>query len=94
MGVPVVTLPGETVVSRAGVSQLSNLGLTQLIAADADDYVRIASELAGDQPRLATLRSTLRARMRASPLMDAANFVQGIEDAYRAMWHRWCAAAG
>jgi protein O-GlcNAc transferase len=90
MGVPVVTLVGKTVVGRAGVSQLSNLGLTELIANAADEYVRIAGELAGDLPRLAELRGTLRQRMEASPLMDAAGFTRGIEAAYRQMWRTWC----
>ena len=47
MGVPVVTLAGQTAVGRAGVSTLSNVGLTELIAHTPEEYVRIAAELAG-----------------------------------------------
>jgi protein O-GlcNAc transferase len=90
MGVPVVTLAGNTVVGRAGVSQLTNLGLTDLIAHSAEDYVRIAAELATDLPRLAELRATLRPRMQASPLMDGAKFARSIEAAYRQIWQTWC----
>ena len=90
MGVPVVTLVGHTVVGRAGWSQLSNLGLTELAAHDDEQFVRIATDLAADLPKLASLRSTLRARMRSSPLMDAKAFARGIEDAYRWMWRKWC----
>jgi protein O-GlcNAc transferase len=54
-----------------------------------DGYVNIAEGLARDLPRLAELRTTLRARMRASPLTDAAGFVRGVERAYREMWERW-----
>jgi predicted O-linked N-acetylglucosamine transferase (SPINDLY family) len=90
MGVPVVTLVGETVVGRAGLCQLMNLGLPELIASTPEDYVRIASELAGDLPRLAVLRATLRPRMQASPLMDAPGFARDIEAAYRTMWRTWC----
>jgi protein O-GlcNAc transferase len=92
MGVPVVTLPGRTVVGRAGVSQLRTLGLPELIARDVDHYVRLAVELAHDLPRLAGLRAGLRARMCGSPLMDAARFARGVEAAYRQMWRRWCEA--
>jgi len=91
MGVPVVTRPGATVVGRAGLSHLTNLGLTELIADSPGRYVAIATQLAGDLPRLAELRRTLRDRMRASPLMDAVAFARGIEDAYRQMWKKWCA---
>src|SRR6202034_30747 len=47
MGVPVVTLVGKTVVGRAGVSQLSNLGLTELVAQTPEQYIQYATELAG-----------------------------------------------
>jgi hypothetical protein len=70
MGVPVVTLAGETQVSRGGLSLLSNAGLPELIAFQPEEYLRIARELAGDLPRLAALRGGLRARLQASPLMD------------------------
>jgi predicted O-linked N-acetylglucosamine transferase (SPINDLY family) len=86
MGVPVVSLAGRSHVGRVGVSQLSNLGLSELIARDEDDYVEIAARLAGDLPRLAALRSGLRERLRASPLMDAPRFTRHLEAAYRSMW--------
>jgi protein O-GlcNAc transferase len=91
MGVPVITLAGSRSVSRAGVSILSNLGLTDLIAHTPEQYVRIAAELAEDLPRLTELRRTLRQRMLDSPLMDGRQFARDIESAYRHMWQAWCA---
>src|SRR5262249_23658437 len=52
MGVPVITLPGERPVSRAGLSQLTNLGLPELIAQSDDDYLSLAVQLSRDLPRL------------------------------------------
>lgn len=89
MGVPVITLIGETPVARAGWSQLSNLGLTELAARSAEGFVGIAAELARDLDRLTGLRAGLRERMQPSPLMDAAGFARDIEAAYRTMWTRW-----
>ena len=77
--------------SRAGLSQLSNLRLPELVAHTEDDYVEIAAQWAGDLPRLAELRATLRARMQGSVLMDAPRFTRQIEAAYRQMWRAWCA---
>ncbi|HUB24698.1 MAG TPA: tetratricopeptide repeat protein [Tepidisphaeraceae bacterium] len=94
MGVPVVTRVGKTVGGRAGWSQLSNLNLAELAARDDENFVRIATELAGDLPRLAELRRTLRDRMNASPLTDAKGFTRGIEVAIRHVWEHWCANAG
>jgi predicted O-linked N-acetylglucosamine transferase (SPINDLY family) len=90
MGVPVITLPGDAPVARAGLSQLMNLGLPELIARNSDDYVRIAAELCADLPRLAKLRATLRSRMESSVLMDAPRFARSIETAYRQAWRSWC----
>ena len=74
MGVPVVTLAGRNGVARGGVSLLSQVGLTDLIAQSPEQYIQIAKNLAGDLGRLSSLRSTLRQRMKASPLMDARAF--------------------
>jgi len=90
MGVPVVSLAGQTAVGRGGLSILSNLGLPELVAHDAEQYLRIAEELAGDLARLAGLRATLRQRMQNSPLTDAPRFAGNVEAAYRQMWRRWC----
>jgi predicted O-linked N-acetylglucosamine transferase (SPINDLY family) len=46
MGVPVITCPGETFASRHSLSHLSNVGLTETIARDLDDYVDVAVSLA------------------------------------------------
>lgn len=83
MGVPVVTWPEEQVVSRQTYAFLNAIGLPELAASDAGDYVRIAVELAGDTDGLNGLRSGLRERMRASSLCDVNGFVTQLEDA---MW--------
>jgi len=90
MGVPVVTLVGSTVVGRAGLCQAMNLGLPELVARRPDEFVNIAVALAGDRERLSGLRAGLRARMEASPLMDAPRFARNLEAAYRSIWRRWC----
>jgi predicted O-linked N-acetylglucosamine transferase (SPINDLY family) len=90
MGVPVVSLAGRTAAGRAGLSLLSTVGLPELATKDPDGFVRIASGLANDLPRLTELRSTLRGMMQASPLMDASGFARDMEAAYRNMWRTWC----
>ncbi len=90
MGVPVVTLVGNTPVSRAGWCQVSNLGLSELAGQTHEQFVHVAVELAKDLPRLHDLRSALRLKMQESPLMDALGFARSIESAYRWMWRQWC----
>ncbi|MCL2647525.1 MAG: tetratricopeptide repeat protein [Phycisphaerales bacterium] len=90
MGVPTITLIGQTTVSRAGFSQLSNLNLTELAATTTTQFLQIIIDLANDLPRLAALRQSLRARMQASPLMNPQLFATSIEIAYRQAWHMLC----
>ena len=94
MGVPVVSLAGQTAVGRGGVSILSNIGLPELATHSHGDYVRAATDLASDLPRLARLRSNLRDMMLASPLTNAGRFARNMEASYRTIWRQWCAAGG
>ena len=71
---------------RVGVSQMSNLGLQELIAKNQDDYVNIAVELAGNIEKLSSLRAGMRERMLASPLMNVQRFTRNLEQGYEQMW--------
>jgi protein O-GlcNAc transferase len=93
MGVPVVALRGDRHAGRVGASLLTQIGMTDLIADSVEAYVDTAVALAGDRVRLSELRHSLRSRMAASPLCDASAFTRKIEDSYRTMWQRWCAAS-
>ena len=85
MGVPVLTLAGETHVARVGASLLTHTGLTDWIAATPDDFVERGVAAAHDLPRLADLRRGLRERLHHSPLCDAPKFTRHLEDAFTAM---------
>jgi predicted O-linked N-acetylglucosamine transferase (SPINDLY family) len=90
MGVPVITLPGQTAVSRAGVSILEHLGLPEFIARSSMDYIRIASDLATDTSRLSELHKSLRPRLLSSALTDARSFAASVESAFRGAWIECC----
>ena len=90
MGVPVVTLSQKLMAGRQTEAFLTTLGHTELIAADRDQYVRIAIELARDLPRIAAYRRSLRGAMQRSALFDYAGFTRDLESAWRGMWRIWC----
>jgi len=90
MGVPVLTLAGNSFVSRQGVGLLMNARLAQWIASDHDQFVGLAVKYAGDLPRLAALRAMLRQQVLASPVFDASRFAIYFETALREMWTIWC----
>ncbi len=89
MGVPVVSLQGDSHVSRVGVSLLQQVGLQELIVSDREEYLAKLIDLASDPARLAVLRSTLRARLEQSSLCDAASLARDVEAAYLRLWMRW-----
>jgi predicted O-linked N-acetylglucosamine transferase (SPINDLY family) len=89
MGVPTVTVGGETAVARGGASILSNVGLNEWIADSPRQYVEIAAAMAADPGRLPRLRTELRDRFRNSPLMNWKQFAADLESAYRLMWQNW-----
>ena len=94
MGVPTLTLAGATFRERAGLSLLTNAGLTEFITHDLEAYVAAAVALARDPARLAGVRAGLRERMRVSPLLDARGYARDLESLYRAAWKTWCADRG
>ena len=86
MGIPVISLAGQFGVARCGASLLTMVGLAELVAANAEAYVRIAVDLGRDQARLGTLRHGLRDRMLRSSLMDARTQAGRLESAYLGAW--------
>ena len=89
MGVPIIILAGKTHVSRVGVSLLSNIGLTDLIAESTETYLEKAVKLAGDLKRLEKIRTNLRDMMLHSVLTDARCFTSALEEAFRKIWRHW-----
>lgn len=94
MGVPTVTLAGDTHVQRVGLAVLSTLGLQELVGRTPNDYARIAVELACNRTRLTGMRWTLRPRLQASPLMDGKGLAAAVERLYRDLWRQWCRTKG
>ena len=85
MGIPVVTLPGETFASRHSLGYLSAIGLEDLAAESPDSYVLTAVRLAMLKDRLMILRHGLRDIILASTLADVDRFAANLEAAFNSM---------
>ena len=90
MGIPVVTLSGQTAVGRMGRCILSNIGHPELIADSVEQYVRLAVDWAQDLNRLARIRSELRGKLQNSPLMNPAQLTRNLEHDFRQVWQNYC----
>ncbi len=91
MGVPVLTLAGDNHRGRVGLSLLTAVGIAdEFVASSAEDYVARAIAFGKNPARLAEIRAALRPAMERSALRDEVGFTRTLEDAYRALWGRWC----
>lgn len=87
MGVPTLTLAGNTLLERQGMAMLSCVGLDDWIADNAEDYVQKAIHFGQKTDDLVSLRNSLRSIMALSPLVDAPRFAHDLEQAFQKMWH-------
>lgn len=90
MGVPVITIPGETFASRHSQSHLETIGHSEFVARDLDHYVGLAVEWAHDTDRLSKIRSKLREEMARSPICDHKKFSENFAVLMRTIWREWC----
>jgi predicted O-linked N-acetylglucosamine transferase (SPINDLY family) len=84
MGVPVVTLVGQTHGERTGYSILSHVGETRTIATSGKEYVEIAVRLATDRAFAQDVRASLQRRMADPAVVDPRVYVRNLEHAYDA----------
>jgi protein O-GlcNAc transferase len=89
MGVPVITLAGNSPVTRSGASIMGNAGLPEFVTSSQDEYVQRAIEFASDLPRLDRIRQSLPERL-SSPSHPGQNFTRHLEEAFRQVWAKWC----
>ena len=87
MGVPVITLRGETHhASRLGATMLTTAGHADWIAEDAHSYERLAVQMAAEIATVRANRAALRADVEASALMDGASYLGAFTDMIECLW--------
>jgi predicted O-linked N-acetylglucosamine transferase (SPINDLY family) len=89
MGVPVMTLAGDSMLSRQGVGLLMNANLPQYIATSKEDYVRYSVAHASDWDSLSKIRFCLRDQVSASSIFDSSRFANYLSSAFYEMWDMW-----
>lgn len=90
MGVPTLTLSGNTAAGLQGAAILGHAGLEAFVARDAAGFVQKGLSWAGDLATLSGLRTRLRERFAQSVMGQPALIAAGLEHALRIMWQRWC----
>jgi predicted O-linked N-acetylglucosamine transferase (SPINDLY family) len=88
MGVPVVTLEGARVATRAAGTMLHAIGQMDWVARNEEEYVTKVVALARDVELRRSHRYAQRASMAASPLCDARGLASALEEAFTQMIER------
>jgi predicted O-linked N-acetylglucosamine transferase (SPINDLY family) len=90
-GLPLLTLQGSSIASRAAESLLRAAGVPELVAAGPGDLVEQAVQLATNAGKLARLRAKLQRNRHSAPLFDTTARVRELEAAFTEMWRRQAA---
>ena len=83
MGVPVICMQGDSIISRQSAAILKHIGFDELVAHDSRDYVTLATGLARDGAGLARLRGELRPAMQRSTLCNPEKFTNQLESLFK-----------
>ena len=82
VGLPVLTLCGETFASRVAASMLNAVGLSELITLTDKKFEDLAIELGNNPKKLQQIKNKLNNNKISKPLFNSKLFTKNIEKAY------------
>ena len=88
VGLPVLTLCGESFASRVAASMLNAIELNELVAYTDKEYEELAIELATNQTKLKEIKNKLDKNKITKPLFNTKLFAKNIELAYTLMYEK------
>lgn len=91
MGVPTLTLAGETLPSRTGAGLMEQLGLTSFVAKGIEDFIEKGTYWGIHHRELNNVRTSMRSRFDAAPIGQPQLIASHLQSTLRTMWQRWCA---
>lgn len=91
MGVPTLTLEGNTAAGRTGAMILGHVGLEGFVARNTDEFMRKGVSWTSQLETLSEIRAGLRHRIETSTISQPQLIAAALEQALRVMWRRWCA---
>jgi len=88
-GCPIITLAGNSFVSRMCAAQLMSCGLNELITENHDQYEKLAIKLALNPEKYNNLKKKIQNLKDNVPFFDLKLYVNQIETAYNAVYDRY-----
>ena len=89
VGLPVLTMLGETFAGRVAASLLSAIDMPELIAKNLDEYEALAIDLAKNPEKLHALKEKLQKNRLTTPLFNTQLSTDQVESAYIKMYERY-----
>jgi len=86
VGLPLITLAGESFASRVAASLLSAVGLPELITLTPERYESLAIELGTHPEKIKSIKKKLLGNLPDSALYNSKLFTQNLERAYQLMY--------
>ena len=88
MGLPVLTLSGNSFPSRMAGSLLRAINLPELITFNQSQYESKAIELATNSKKIKSIKKKLANNIHSTPLFDSVSFTKNLESIYTKMFER------
>jgi len=82
MGVPVITIEGNSFASRVATSILRTVGMNNLITKNIEEYTRVAINLRANKYKLLKLKNHLSNNKNINKLFDSKKYTKDLEKIY------------
>jgi len=89
VGLPLITLMGESFCGRVASSLLSAIGMQELITKELEDYERLAIKIANDRSLHHAIRHKLQQSQLNCPLFDTKKYTANLESLFVQMYDRF-----
>jgi protein O-GlcNAc transferase len=87
MGVPIITLFGTRMSQRISASILKNIGLSELISTNQDEYINKAVNLSQDFNRIDRYKREIRDKYLKAEICNKEKFAKNLLRAFSVMWY-------
>ena len=89
VGLPVLTLIGNSFASRVASSLLNTVKLEELVTKNIDEYEMIANKIVNDTKYFKKIKNKLKENLYNSPLYDAQLFTKNLEQGYEKIFQNY-----
>ena len=89
MGLPILTLKGNSFNSREAANIISAVNLSEMITVSQEEYESLAIELANNPMKYRAIKDKLVENLPNAPLYNTRLFAKNIESAYKTMFETY-----